>query len=795
MRSKTKAGRWSPLVALVLGLSWIGWIHTREAARLEAVSALPTWSVDAASADPDATTGYAGERRHQLVAGGNRESMEWIRTTQELRAGGPWRVRHTSWQNAPAGHAVDAPLLYRLWLAGVAGLSSGEGGRAVEVAARRADPWLHALLVMALGGLLWRAAGSTAAVVGIAGAVMAFPLAADFAAGAPHQGAMETVGVSVALAALLAGVSGATAARGWMIVAGATGGVVAWLAPELQAVLLAGVAVAGGLVGWRWRADGPTNWRWWSGAGAVVTLAGWAIESTPDFLPVDARSNLPLLALSWLAVGEGLQRCTGEPGRWRGARATLSGLFIAAVALSWPGWVWFQEGHGALGPTLADRWLTAAGSWQGAGLWDLGDAVPSILGWTVVGWALVVLVVARNVETVATRRALALGVGAGWAVMGMAMARPSWWPQASGLLVVVVAYASVGWGRLPSRALRLGLGSLVVGTLLMGAAKSWPKGLHDVANNLDEAEVLGSIERDLAYWLNVHTSPEQRTVLSSPQLAPALAFYGGSRGLGTLAAGNQAGDMASIRILSATSPAETEALLNARDVSHLVMTSWDPLLENYVRIGRRLPTDAPLPEDTFLHALQRWALPAWLQPVPYPLPAIGGMENERILVFRCSDEPSDAIGLARLAEYFLEAGDVDRAAALRERLRAQRTEPGALAALGQIELAVGDRAGLSQTLGDLQEAVVNGLFDYQPWDRRVSLVVLLTQVKLMVPAKAQLQACLADVDEAELRSLPAGALLKLLAMGRLHEVSWPDERLRVLAMRLLPPGYRARLGS
>src|SRR5690606_12325641 len=102
----------------------------------------------------------------------------------------------------------------------------------------------------------------------------------------------------------------------------------------------------------------------------------------------------------------------------------------------------------------------------------------------------------------------------------------------------------------------------------------------------------------------------------------------------------------------ATSPAETLALLEARNVTHIVLPSWDPLLENYLRIGRKLPADAPLPADTFLHAAKRWALPAWLQPVPYPLPAIGGMETASVVVLKRTGEIDVGLALARLADYF-----------------------------------------------------------------------------------------------------------------------------------------------
>lgn len=120
-------------------------------------------------------------------------------------------------ENAPEGHAVSTPSLYRAWL-GVVALMLGGDGLGVEFAARWADPWLHLVLTLSVSGLLaWRM-GASAGLVTALSMALAFPLAHDFSPGAPHQLALASVISTVSLVCLLIGVHHPPRAWRWFVI-------------------------------------------------------------------------------------------------------------------------------------------------------------------------------------------------------------------------------------------------------------------------------------------------------------------------------------------------------------------------------------------------------------------------------------------------------------------------------------------------------------------------------------------------------------------------------------------------
>ncbi len=80
-----------------------------------------------------------------------------------------------------------------------------------------------------------------------------------------------------------------------------------------------------------------------------------------------------------------------------------------------------------------------------------------------------------------------------------------------------------------------------------------------------------------------------------------------------------------------------------------------------------------------------------------------------------------------------------------------------------------------------------------PWDRRVSLAVVLARGKQVDLARDQVRRCLAEVDEAKLRWLTTGSLYRLQVLCRAFDMAIADQRLRELALDLLPGDLRSRL--
>jgi hypothetical protein len=79
-----------------------------------------------------------------------------------------------------------------------------------------------------------------------------------------------------------------------------------------------------------------------------------------------------------------------------------------------------------------------------------------------------------------------------------------------------------------------------------------------------------------------------------------------------------------------------------------------------------------------------------------------------------------------------------------------------------------------------------------PWDRRVSLAVVLAQGQHLDRARDQLRKCLAEVNEEKLRSLTTGSLYHFEVLERVLGMEISDPALRQLALNLLPPEMAKR---
>ena len=192
-------------------------------------------------------------------------------------------------------------------------------------------------------------------------------------------------------------------------------------------------------------------------------------------------------------------------------------------------------------------------------------------------------------------------------------------------------------------------------------------------------------------------------------------------------------------------------------------------------------------------SLRHWNLPPWLRPVPYQLLVGGAFEGQSVLVFEVVDEQSPAAAASRLAEYFVETGDLGSAAAAAEALRRFPGDIGALAARMQVQSARGDAAGSAKTMDALLARLSNGGDRYLPWDRRVSLATVLARGGQYRLAGEQTRRCIEGLKEDRLRSLTTGSLYDLLVLAHAFRMEIPDPRIRDLAVELLPDNLRSQI--
>ena len=787
-------------------LGFLVWVNCMRLQRIEYVSGIAEWSVNEPAIDAASATGYAGERRRLILPGHNSGSYQWIVQTQQMLVSGNWRLRHVEYDNAPFGRETHAPSPYRWWLGLVAWCDHLLTGRslalAVEHGALYANPLLHGLLLVGATIFTARRFGFFPAALLAGGCAFLFPFSAGFLPGAPDQPSMALVCAVGSVLPLLAGIGTGTNGRAGrcFFVAGVAGGFGLWISLADQAPLLVGIALGALPAAWVVRGNATVSfapWRAWAAGGALMSLVAYMIEYFPANMTLQLEVNHPLYAIAWLGGGELLARVTAWIQRgflgWKLRDGVISVFALAAVC-SVPAAMALIGSRGFLAPALLSSTLTNLNGVTANNIadWVARDGITAVVMATclplllLIGTAAVLLL---RRQTIMTRRVLiAVALGPVLVSLGFACFQLRWFNLLdAGLLVLLVA-ATAGVGGMVITGLRRWLWAGLTAVLLaISAMQLLPPIGAGAQHALNEVDVEGIIERDLAHWLAHRVGPPGAIVLASPNLTTALNFHGGLRGLGTLDWENKGGLAAAVRIASATSQEEARALISQRGVTHIVIPSWDNFLDEYARLGSNLP------ERTFIAGLNRWTTFGWLRPVPYHLPKIGGFEGQSVVVFEVIEEQAEASALSLQTEYFVEMGQTEMAENMRPKLRRFPTNLPAMVALAQLEVARGDATALAAVFGPLLSSLSAGADRGLAWDRRVSLAYVLAQGNRPELAREQVRRCLGELNEMRLRSLSTGSLFRLQVLGKKFGLEISNPQLRTLALDLLPPASRSRL--
>lgn len=785
-------------------------VHTDlgRAARVSYVSGLASWSL---SSPPGRTPPW---QPTLLVPGHDNRSYELLDQDRQMLERGIWRMRFADYENSPFGHDVLTSSPYRWWLAILARVdeirSGGPSGRALERSALVADPILHLLFLMGAALLVALRFGGLAGALVAAAIAVLFPLAGSFLPGAPADAGLAQALAALSVLLVLSGMrvlgtgsrEGKPPGRRWFIAGGIAGGLGIWVGPGTEVPILVGIGLGGLLAGWIARSARDTcavswpAWRAWSLAGAATVLAAFLVEYFPSHMAHwELRVIHPLFGLAWLGAGEILARVAGPrgPGAARGGRAlaawSLSVLGLAGVPIA----LWRTHDLGFLSadlPMLQLARIPGAPRAPSLASWLVRDGLDLTAGAVLLPLLLLLpaaWLLARRASGPVLRGAIAVALGPALVAAGFACRQLAWWAGVDAALLGVIAVSACAVVETFRPAARWLWTALFVIALLPGAIALVPKTGADAAHALNPAEVNLMIERDFARWLAAHAGPDGAVALAPPDETTTLYYYGRVRGLATLGWENRAGLGAAIRIASALTSEEAQELVAHRGVTHIVIPRWDGYLDIYAQMGLgRL-------EGSFIDRLHRWDLPSWLRPVPYIMPTIGGFEGQSVVVLEVVDPQNEATAAARLAEYFVEMNQSDQAAAAVQALRRFPSDLGALVALAQVENARGNAEGFGRAVEQLMPLLSGRAERTLPWDRRVSLAVVLALAQHVSLAKAQLHRCLAEVDASKLRSLSAEALYRLEVLCHLGGESIGDPRLQALALDLLPPYFRTRL--
>lgn len=814
-------------------LGFLVWVNAVHVQRIDRLSELPGRAEATDAVDPASPTGYANRQRELILPQRNEDSFHWIAQTEQMFARGEWRVRHTDYDNAPAGHAVHQASPYRWWLGAVAWvdhlISGRPVGMSIERAAVVAPPILHGLFLVAVTAFVaWRFGAFAACLVSV-GLAGVFPFAASFLPGIPDDHGLARIGALAGVLALLAGVSSTAAGtnpaprpqtspatRYWFCVAGVLGGLGMWVSVSIGVPVIAGISLGALLAAGVTRQQAkavpdqtitPLPWRTWGLSGSATVMAAFLVEYPPaQLFSWRLESVHPLYAVAWVGTAELLERLTNwiqlgkRASGWRDAGAIILGVLAVAGV---PVVMMVTEGQGFLARDLLSLRLTSQP--DGAVAANLRDwlgrdgftasvvaSLLPLLALVPASWSL-----CRKTTPLTTRVSLAIAMAPVLVSLGFASLRLGWWSSLGALLLALVV-AAASERPMRHRWLPWVWSATLAAFLIPGAMQLLPAPPTQNGDKLaspeaellleqDEAELL--IERDLAHWLAKHAGEgESPVVYAPPALTTTLCFYGGLRGIGTLSPDNQEGLRATVTIAAVTSIPEAQVLLEGRQVRYIVVPSWDPFFDEYARVY--LAKGFNNWESIFIPSLRQWNLPAWLRPLPYRIPMMPGFEKQSVLVFEVVDEQNPAVAMSRLAECLIEIGEIEKARAAGEALRRYPWDVGALAARAQVAFESRDQAAISQALESLHTRLSSGADRFLPWDRRVSLAIVLARAKRADLARKQAERCLADLDAKKLRSLSTGSLHILLKLCNDFDLEIADRALRQLTLSLLPPELR-----
>jgi hypothetical protein len=762
----------------------------------------------------------AGWQPRLVVPGHHNESYEWLDQTRQMFARRQWRVRFIDYENAQLGREVFASCPYRWWLAGVAwgyhAVAGAPAGPSVEWAALYADPLLFLVFGAATLVFTVRRFGVLAGALATAALATLFPFATEFSPGVPDDHGLVQ---ACAVWSVLLLVSGAASmdpsgagrrARRWFVAAGVVGGVGLWVNVSRQLPVILGIAVGALLAGWVARAGAksgsaerqpPLPWRAWSLAGAATCLAAYLLEFFPSYLGGwELRAIHPLFGLVWLGVGEGIARATawregGKP-RWS-AGGALAWLLAAAAIASLPAAIWIGHNVGLLTIELPSMQLTLLpGTAAAPNLWAwlVQNGFTSAVCATVFPLLIVipaVVLLLRSAVSPLFRIPIALALGPVLVAGSLAYRQISWWNGVDSALVVLLI-ASAGAIRgvhnsLYAKILSVALGSAMLLSGAFGVVQLWPSAEARIKDGLTKTEIVGLIERDLAYWLAKHVGPAGAVALGPPNETATLYYYGGIRGLATLGWEDRNGLQAAVRITSATTPEEAQELIGLYGVTHIIIPQWDPFMDAFAQIG------GGQLEGSFLDRLYKWNLPGWLRPVQYLVPNIPGFEGQSVIILEVVDEQDDAIALGRIAVYLADMGQLELAAKAGAALRRFPADLGALLARAQVETACGENEAFAESADLLVRRISGGADRDLQWDQRIGLAVVLVQSHHMDLARPRLKQCIAELDADKLRSLSTNLLFRFQILRRALNMEIVDPSLRALSLDLLPPDLRSRL--
>lgn len=375
----------------------------------------------------------------------------------------------------------------------------------------------------------------------------------------------------------------------------------------------------------------------------------------------------------------------------------------------------------------------------------------------------------------------------------------------AGMLLTTSAFALLsalrsGWTMGQQCVFAAFAGMLFVSLPVRNALEAGIGGGISPVRSIDFAEV---VTRDVAYRLRARLGSERGVVASGPTTTMWMSYFGGFRGLGTLAWENGQGLEDAARVFGASGTAnETSADVALREierlgVTHIVLFSWGNFATEYARLAMNVKRDeaAEHPEvaSSFGPQLLRGELPAWLRPLAYSMPSIPGFEGQFAWVLEVVPHQTPSEAAVRLAQYADAMHDEAGAlAGLTEVIHADSTQPSALGALARLQYQHPERGDFAGTIARLRRIDSNSL----PFEDAVNLATVFSLAGDTTRALKLLTGALDTASERDVRRLPWGnATANLVLM--IHQLGLTNRKPALLALAegLLDPATRQNVES
>lgn len=599
----------------------------------------------------------------QIYPGFASDAQTWVRHALELAEGDALRLRHTRLDNAPEGRAVQ-------WSSGWAWCVAGAGkvhqfftGLPLPLAVERATLWLNPVAMLALiVALSWWA---TRRLGLLSGVILAGALACHdriyegfFPSYVDHHGLAAMAVVGVALGAVVMGGGwrqrpdgravllprSTQAVERGAIFSALCGALGLWVSAASTVPAIALVSVAGvlaiALQGRRAGRDGAEfearAWRLWGRVGGGASAVFYLLEYFPSHLGLRLDGNSPLHALAWVGAGEliaqfGTRWLGPAERRWSEPRALLA-LSVAPVALFVGGARVFPPVDPFLALLHRDHVHETFPLWQMLRDLDfraLFEAAQT--GSLAVLAAGVTLAFRRRENSIVLW--LATLVTAGFTVMAWWQAR--WLLNAVAASVVLLVVLLACWTATLRGPVRWAIGLVILAQFFVPQAVQRYAGMAaDVrASRVAPADAQNALHRDIARALR-RTQPRGEIVLlASPNASTRIGYYGRFRTLGTLYWENGDGLKAAARIFSANE-AEAAGRLRERRVTHIAIVDRENFIAQYHRLLHPAATDADVRRSFGGALLRGEGLPAWVEPIPYVVPADLAPLKTRVALFK-----------------------------------------------------------------------------------------------------------------------------------------------------------------